>query len=235
MKIEREKEFVHQFHYDARNLEWEKENGTPETNLNVQFQLVENAEGASEADTAITAMLTFIIVLENLVISGHLSQLSYIRDLVIENREQLDQEKMQELAAPLFDLLNRLTYEVTEIALDEPGINLEFWGRMKTAIITDSSAYLSDDIRNKNNVFVLDVPVFIAGETYIEGKNLTVQAFYDKMAVTEELPKTSQPSISDLVTLLEKLQADGYTHVIGLFLSSGISGFWQNIDRKSVV
>ena len=82
---------------------------------------------------------------------------------------------------------------------------------MKTAIITDSSAYLSDDIRNKNNVFVLDVPVFIAGETYIEGKNLTVQAFYDKMAVTEELPKTSQPSISDLVTLLEKLQADGYT------------------------
>lgn len=74
---------------------------------------------------------------------------------------------------------------------------------MKTAIITDSSAYLSDDIRNKNNVFVLDVPVFIAGETYIEGKNLTVQAFYDKMAVTEELPKTSQPSISDLVTLLE--------------------------------
>ena len=126
MKIEREKEFVRQFHYDARNLEWEKENGTPETNLNVQFQLVENAEGASEADTAITAMLTFIIILENLVISGHLSQLSYIRDLVVENREQLDQEKMQELAAPLFDLLNRLTYEVTEIALDEPGINLEF-------------------------------------------------------------------------------------------------------------
>ena len=88
---------------------------------------------------------------------------------------------------------------------------------MKTAIITDSSAYLSEEIREKANVFVLDVPVFIAGETYIEGKNLTVQAFYDKMAATDDLPKTSQPSISDLVTLLEKLQADGYTHVIGLF------------------
>ena len=101
---------------------------------------------------------------------------------------------------------------------------------MKTAIITDSSAYLSDEIKEKANVFVLDVPVFIAGETYIEGKNLTVQAFYDKMAATETLPKTSQPSISDLVLQLEKLQADGYTHVIGLFLSSGISGFWQNIQ-----
>lgn len=126
MNIEREKEFVHQFHYDARNLEWEKENGTPETNLNVQFQLVENVEGISESDTAISGALTFIIVLENLVISGHISQLTYIRNLVIENREQLDQEKMQELAAPLFDLLKRLTYEVTEIALDEPGISLEF-------------------------------------------------------------------------------------------------------------
>ncbi|GAX47412.1 DUF1149 family protein [Pseudolactococcus reticulitermitis] len=126
MKIEREQEVVHQFHYDARNLEWEKENGTPETNLNVQFQLVEQIEGVSETDTAITGALTFIIVLENLVISGHISQLNYIRDLVIENREQLDQEKMQELAAPLFDLLKRLTYEVTEIALDQPGINLEF-------------------------------------------------------------------------------------------------------------
>ena len=126
MKIEREQEFVHQFHYDARNLEWEKENGTPETNLNVQFQLVENVEGISESDTAISGALTFIIVLENLVVSGHISQLSYIRDLLIENREQLDQEKMQELAAPLFDLLKRLTYEVTEIALDEPGISLEF-------------------------------------------------------------------------------------------------------------
>ena len=41
------------------------------------------------------------------MVSGHISQLSYIRDLVIENREQLDQEKMQELAAPLFDLLKR--------------------------------------------------------------------------------------------------------------------------------
>ena len=94
MKIEREQEFVHQFHYDARNLEREKENGTPETNLNVQFQLVENVEGISESDTAISGALTFIIVLENLVVSGHISQLSYIRDLVIENREQLDQEKM---------------------------------------------------------------------------------------------------------------------------------------------
>ena len=40
LTLERDKEFVNQFHYDARNYEWEKENGTPETNINVQFQLL---------------------------------------------------------------------------------------------------------------------------------------------------------------------------------------------------
>ena len=101
---------------------------------------------------------------------------------------------------------------------------------MKTAIITDSSAFLRDDFRKKDNVFVLDIPIFIAGETYIEGKTLTDSAFYEKMAASAELPKTSQPSMHDLTELLDKLEAEGYTHVVGLFLSSGISGFWQNIQ-----
>lgn len=39
LTIEREQEFVNQFHYDARNYEWEKENGTPETNLMFNFNL----------------------------------------------------------------------------------------------------------------------------------------------------------------------------------------------------
>ena len=124
MNIEREKEFVHQFHYDARNLEWEAEKGTPETGLNVHFQLVDQVD--NDTDTAINAMLSFVIVLENLVISGNIGQLSVIRGQVIENKEQLTQEDMSELATPLFDLLKRLTYEVTEVALDQPGINLEF-------------------------------------------------------------------------------------------------------------
>lgn len=126
MNIEREKEFVHQFHYDARNLEWEKENGTPETSLNVHFQLLDQVDNLNDTDTAINGMLIFMIVLENLVISGNIGQLSIIRGQVIEDQDQLTQEDMSEIATPLFDLLKRLTYEVSEVALDQPGINLEF-------------------------------------------------------------------------------------------------------------
>ena len=75
---------------------------------------------------------------------------------------------------------------------------------MKTAIITDSSAYLSEEMKQKETVFVLDIPITIDGETYIEGQNITVPEFYQKMAATQELPKTSQPkpSVGFLTSLL---------------------------------
>ena len=101
---------------------------------------------------------------------------------------------------------------------------------MKCAIITDSSAYISDELKNKDNLYVIDIPITIDGETYVEGKNLTIDEFYPKMAACAELPKTSQPSLASLDETLSSLEKDGYTHVIGLFLSSGISGFYQNIQ-----
>ena len=101
---------------------------------------------------------------------------------------------------------------------------------MKLAVITDSSAYLSKEILNREDLFVLDIPVNIDGQEYIEGVNLTAEEFYQKMAQASELPKTSQPSIAKLDEILTSLKEKGYTHVLGLFLSSGISGFYQNIQ-----
>ena len=101
---------------------------------------------------------------------------------------------------------------------------------MKLAVITDSSAYFEESYTQKENLFVLDIPVVIDGNTYIEGKNLTSEDFYKKMALSSELPKTSQPSIAELEETLSRLSQEGYTHVIGLFLSSGISGFFQNVQ-----
>ena len=101
---------------------------------------------------------------------------------------------------------------------------------MKLAVITDSSAFLQAETLRKEDLFVLDIPVNIDGQEYVEGVNLTAQEFYEKMARSTELPKTSQPSIAKLDEILSSLKEKGYTHVLGLFLSSGISGFHQNIQ-----
>lgn len=101
---------------------------------------------------------------------------------------------------------------------------------MKLAVFTDSSAYLSAETLQREDLFVLDIPVNIDGEEYVEGINLSAEEFYQKMAQASELPKTSQPSIAKLDEILTSLKEQGYTHALGLFLSSGISGFYQNIQ-----
>ncbi|HFI0214087.1 TPA: DegV family protein [Streptococcus suis] len=98
---------------------------------------------------------------------------------------------------------------------------------MKLAVITDSSAVLGIE---REDLFVLHIPVNIDGVNYVEGQNLTVEEFYQKMASSKELPKTSQPSLLELEEILGSLKEKGYTHALGLFLSSGISGFYQNIQ-----
>lgn len=124
MQLVREKEFVNQYHYDARNLEWEKENGTPETNFEVTFQLINKDEARKE--TAIVSVLQFVIVKEEFVISGVISQMVRILDRLVDKPSEFAKEEVESLAAPLLDMVKRLTYDVTEIALDRPGINLEF-------------------------------------------------------------------------------------------------------------
>lgn len=101
---------------------------------------------------------------------------------------------------------------------------------MKLAVITDSSVYLPKDYSDHPDLYILDIPIMINGETYVEGKNLTIEEFYPKMQQASNLPTTSQPSIADLEDTLTNLEKGGYTHILGIFLSSGISGFWQNIQ-----
>ncbi|MCI5871340.1 MULTISPECIES: DUF1149 family protein [Streptococcus] len=124
MELVREQEFVNQYHYDARNLEWEKEHGQPETNVEVTFQLVE--KNTEKNQTTIVAVLQFIIVFEQYVLSGAISQMVHIKNRIVNEPSEFSQEEVENLSKPLLDMLKRLSYEVTEIALDQPGVNLEF-------------------------------------------------------------------------------------------------------------
>ena len=87
---------------------------------------------------------------------------------------------------------------------------------MKLAVITDSSAYLPQDVLHHDDLFILEIPIYIDGGLMLKGKNLTHDEFYQKMAASKELPKTSQPSVAELEEVLSGLTAKGYTHAIGL-------------------
>lgn len=124
MELTREQVFVNAYHYDARNHEWEKEHGSPESNAEVKFQLIEKSE--ENQKTTFMAVLHFIIVQQDFVVSGVMSQINYLHNRLVESPSEFSQHDVEEVSAPLLDMLRRLTYEVTEVALDRPGISLEF-------------------------------------------------------------------------------------------------------------
>ncbi|WP_301109057.1 DegV family protein [Sporosarcina sp.] len=97
---------------------------------------------------------------------------------------------------------------------------------MKTAIVTDSTAYVPDDIKAELNIHTIPLLVTIEGKEFKEDIDLTTDAFYEMVRGKGPLPKTSQPAIGDFEALYEKLSKD-YDAVISIHLSSGISGTYM--------
>ncbi|GAA0589764.1 DegV family protein [Virgibacillus siamensis] len=97
---------------------------------------------------------------------------------------------------------------------------------MKVAIMTDSTAYLSERLLKQNDIHVVPLSVVFDDTSYREGIDITTEEFYQKVKAAEQLPKTSQPSIGQITKKFEEL-ADDYDAVISIHLSSGISGTYQ--------
>lgn len=122
MQILRQKEYVNAYHFDMRNFQLEEEHGAPKTQYNVEFHLVEKNE--TEGSTTVILVLKFMNVQERFVVSGIVSQQVKIADAIVNDPSDLPDEAKHALAQPLFEMVNRLTYEVTEVAFDAPGIDL---------------------------------------------------------------------------------------------------------------
>ncbi|MCM3760920.1 DegV family protein [Alkalihalobacillus oceani] len=96
------------------------------------------------------------------------------------------------------------------------------------AIVTDSTAYLPKEERERLSIYMVPLSVIFAEKTYKEELELTTEEFYKKLEGAEQLPTTSQPSTGQFVELFTDLKKQGYQQVVTLHLSSGISGTFQN-------
>ncbi|MFB9973268.1 DegV family protein [Allobacillus sp. SKP2-8] len=97
---------------------------------------------------------------------------------------------------------------------------------MKTAVLTDSTAYIPDHLIEEKNIYVAPLSVTFGQDTYREFYDITTEEFYEKVKAEKDLPKTSQPSVSEFTTKYEEI-AKEHDAVISIHLSSGISGTYQ--------
>lgn len=93
---------------------------------------------------------------------------------------------------------------------------------MKTVIVSDSTCDLTDEMIKTYNIKILPLRVIYSNEEYRDRVDITPDQIYSRF--NEEIPTTSLPSPEDTSLLFTELRKQGYTHVIVVTISSGISG-----------
>lgn len=100
---------------------------------------------------------------------------------------------------------------------------------MKLAVVTDSTVNIEKEYLDRENLFILPIPVIVDGQMYYEGKDIKNSEYYQLLNDSKEFPTTSQPSLGEVAELYNSIIEKGYDTIISIHLSSGISGFVNNI------
>ncbi len=101
----------------------------------------------------------------------------------------------------------------------------------KIALITDSSCDLTKEIISKYNIRVVPLRIIYKDREYIDRVNIEPQEVYDNL--TKEIPTTSMPSMQDIDDAFSAVEHEGYTHVIAITISSGLSGTFNTVKLVS--
>lgn len=95
----------------------------------------------------------------------------------------------------------------------------------KIALITDSACDLDLDTLKENNINLLPLRIIYSTGDYRDRLDISPNEVYENLY--KEVPKTSLPSAEDIEQILNKLESEGYTHVICISISSGLSGSYN--------
>ena len=93
----------------------------------------------------------------------------------------------------------------------------------KTAIVTDSSAYIPEDLCRKLNITVVPLSVIWGDELFADGVTIKPSEFYTRLQSAKVMPSTSQAIPADMQKAFSGLLDQGYD-VMGVFISEKLSG-----------
>ena len=93
----------------------------------------------------------------------------------------------------------------------------------RIALVTDSTANLSDEWASQRHVHVIPVYIRFGDDTYRDGVDMDSATFYRRLRTSPTLPKTSQPSVGDFAGLYERLLGDADA-IVSVHLSARLSG-----------
>ncbi len=101
----------------------------------------------------------------------------------------------------------------------------------KVAVLTDSTAYLPNDLVEKYNIAVISQVLVWGEETMKDGVDISPTEFYERLSGAEIMPKTSQASAADFKEVLNRIVADG-SDVLAILVSDKLSGTINSINQS---
>ncbi len=99
----------------------------------------------------------------------------------------------------------------------------------KTAVVTDSTAYLPDDVVAEHGIERVSLYVTLDGDQQRESEisASSYDDFFERLDRSEEGATTSQPSVGDFLAVYEPLLATG-KEIVSIHISAGISGTYES-------
>lgn len=97
----------------------------------------------------------------------------------------------------------------------------------KIAVVTDSTCDLPDGVLKDNHIHVVPMRIVYETREYRDRMDITPEKVYELME--REVPKTSLPLPQDVTDILDGLLAEGYTDIVYLSISAGLSGSYNLI------
>lgn len=112
---------------------------------------------------------------------------------------------------------------------DKPSINtsleLSKLGlEMPVRIVTDSTCDIPADIAEQHGITIIPVYVIIGDESYLDGVDITREAFYANLPDYRKIPTTAAPAPGVFTEVYDRLAEEGVRQIISIHVSSTLSG-----------
>ncbi len=90
-------------------------------------------------------------------------------------------------------------------------------------VVTDSAADIPRELARELGITVVPLRVHMGGRTYLDGVDISGEAFYHELEATRSVTTTSLPSLGSFEQAYRQITGDGYD-VVSIHMSSKLSG-----------
>lgn len=93
----------------------------------------------------------------------------------------------------------------------------------KVAIVTDSTAFLPQEVLDKYPIHIIPQNLHWGEESMLDNVDISAAEFYERLRMARELPTTSQPSAGRFLSFFQDV-AETAESIVAILISSELSG-----------